>query len=74
MIEANIDPKPLADFMYQMAQDKVLPDGFEWISTHPESEERAKYIMDYIKGKKLKSKPTLSEKEWKEFKDKTEDY
>ena len=74
MIEANIDPKPLADFMYQMAQDKALPDGFEWISTHPESEERAKYIMDYIKGKKLKSKPTLSEKEWKEFKDKTENY
>lgn len=74
MIEANIDPKPLTDFMYQMAQDKALPDGFEWISTHPESEERAKYIMDYIKGKKLKSKPTLSEKEWKEFKDKTENY
>jgi len=74
MIEANIDPKPLADFMYQMAQDKALPDGFEWISTHPESEERAKYIMDYIKDKKLKSKPTLSEKEWKEFKDKTENY
>lgn len=67
LIEANIDPKPLADFMYQMAQDKTLPDGFEWISTHPESEERAQYIMEFIKGKKLKSKATLSEQEWKNF-------
>jgi hypothetical protein len=38
-----------------------------WIADHPESEERAKYILEYIKGKKLKSKSTISEKSWKDF-------
>lgn len=67
MIEADIDPKPMADFMYQMALDKEMPDGFAWIATHPESEERAKYILEYIKGKKLTIKPTLTENSWKRF-------
>jgi predicted Zn-dependent protease len=67
MIKANINPKPMADFMYQMAQDSKIPDGMSWIVDHPESEERAKYILEYIKGKKLKSKETISEKEWEVF-------
>ena len=67
MIKANIDPKPMADFMYQMAQDSQVSKGMEWISSHPESEERAKYILEYIKDKKLKSKTTLPEKDWKNY-------
>ena len=67
MINAKIDPKPMADFMYQMAQDTDVNKALYWISDHPESEERAKYILDYIKGKKLKSKATLSDKDWKAF-------
>jgi len=67
MIKAKIDPKPMADFMFQMAQDSKIPDGMSWIIDHPESEERAKYIMDYIKDKKLTSNETISEKEWKTF-------
>jgi hypothetical protein len=38
-----------------------------WIVDHPESEERAKYILEYIKGKKLNSNQSISEKEWKTF-------
>jgi predicted Zn-dependent protease len=67
MIKANIDPKPMADFMFQMAQDNKSDKNMEWISDHPDSEARAKYILDYIKGKKLKSKTTLSEEDWKAF-------
>lgn len=67
LIKANIDPKPMADFMYQMAQEKRINKNMYWIADHPESEERAKYILDFINGKKLKSKPTLSENEWKIF-------
>lgn len=67
MINANIDPKPMADFMYQMAQNSTIGENMYWIASHPESEERAKYILEYIKGKKLKSKGTISEKEWKDF-------
>jgi beta-barrel assembly-enhancing protease len=69
MIKANIDPKPLADFMYQMALDNEAPAGFAWISTHPDSEERAKYILEYIKGKKLTIKPTMTDANWKKFQD-----
>ena len=67
MINANIDPKPMSDFMYQMAQDSNIDKSIYWISDHPESEERAKYILEYIKGKKLKCKPTISENDWKAF-------
>ncbi|MCF6131668.1 M48 family metallopeptidase [Flavobacterium wongokense] len=67
MLEADIDPRPMADFMYQMAQDSNIDKNMYWIADHPESEERAKYILDYLKGKKLKSKATLSEKDWKAF-------
>jgi beta-barrel assembly-enhancing protease len=67
MIKAEIDPKPLADFMYQMSLDNQMSDSLYWISTHPESEERAKYILDFIKGKKIKSKPTLTDKNWRKF-------
>ena len=69
MLEADINPKPMADFMYQMAQDKSMNKAMYWISDHPESEERAKYILEYIKGKKLKNKQTLSEKDWHAFKE-----
>ena len=65
MIKAQIDPKPMADFMFQMAQDSEVSKSMYWISSHPESEERAKYILDYIKGKKLKNKATISEEAWK---------
>ena len=67
LLKANIDPKPMADFMYQMAQDSNMDKSMYWIADHPESEERAKYILEYIKGKKLKSKSTISEKDWKDF-------
>ena len=69
MIKAKIDPKPMADFMYQMAQDNQSEKYMEWISDHPDSEERAKYILEYIKGKKLKSNNT-DEKKMESFPEK----
>ena len=67
MMKADINPKPMADFMYQMAQDSSINKAMYWIADHPESEERAKYILEYIKDKKLKNKQTFSEKDWKTF-------
>lgn len=69
MMEAGINPEPMADFMYQMAQGNKSDKNMEWISDHPDSEERAKYILEYIKGKELKNKQTLSEKDWITFKE-----
>ena len=69
LLKANINPEPMADFMYELAQKEEIPNGLSWISTHPESEERAKYILDYLKGKKYQKKQTLTEQNWKVFQD-----
>ena len=52
LIEAGIDPEPFANFMYRLADEtKHLPSQIYWISTHPESKERAEKIIERIKGK-----------------------
>lgn len=68
LLKAKINPKPMADFMYQLAQKSDMPEAFGWISTHPESEDRARYILSYLKGKKLENKQMLSPKSWETFK------
>lgn len=70
LLNANINPEPMADFMYELAQKEEIPSGLSWISTHPESEERANYILDYLKGKKYQKHQTLSAKSWKLFQEK----
>ena len=68
LMKANINPEPLADFMYELAQHHEMPNSLEWISTHPDSEARAKYILDYLKGKKFQKTQTLTQKEWEDYK------
>jgi beta-barrel assembly-enhancing protease len=71
MIKADVNPTPFADFLYQMAMsDSELSASLAWLNSHPESEERSKYILEFIKGKKLKNKEVLSAKEWETFKSK----
>ncbi|MFH6966158.1 M48 family metallopeptidase [Flavobacterium sp. FlaQc-28] len=74
MLKAKIDPAPFADFLYDMSFDKNFEGALSWISTHPESEARAKYILEYIKGKKLEKKKILSQEEWDGFKKSIVDY
>jgi len=50
MIKAGIDPEPFANFMYRMSDEtKNLPRQIFWISTHPESKERAEKMIEHIK-------------------------
>lgn len=75
MLKAKIDPAPFADFLYEMSFDKgILNDALSWISTHPESEERAKYILEYIKGINVKSKKILTPIEWISFQKAVKNY
>jgi len=64
MVKANIDPEKLADFMYKLATEEVLPEQMYWISTHPESKKRAAAILEQIKGVKFVKKPILTQAEW----------
>ncbi|NMH28273.1 M48 family metallopeptidase [Flavobacterium silvaticum] len=63
--KANLNPAKFADFMYNMSRQTNLPNAVYYISTHPESEERALAILDKIKGEKFKVKKILTDTEWK---------
>jgi predicted Zn-dependent protease len=50
--KAGINPEPFANFLYRLSDEtKNLPSQIYWISSHPESKERAEKIMGLIKGK-----------------------
>lgn len=49
LIKAGIDPEPFANFMYRLSDEtKNLPQQIFWISTHPESKERAEKMIEHI--------------------------
>ncbi|MBF0693993.1 MAG: M48 family metallopeptidase [Flavobacterium sp.] len=68
LIDSEIDPAPFADFLYKMAVETDLPSQVYWISSHPESEERALEASNYMSDRKIKARPILSEKEWTQLK------
>ena len=50
LIKAGIDPELFANFLYRLGDEsKVIPQQIYWISTHPESKERAEKIIKHIK-------------------------
>lgn len=52
--KAGINPEPFANFLYRLADEtKNLPSQIYWISTHPESKERAEEIIKHIKNKDI---------------------
>jgi Zn-dependent protease with chaperone function len=68
LLNANINPEPFADFMFELAQQNDLSDSLYWVSSHPESEERAKYILAYLKDKKYQKQTTISSTAWENYK------
>jgi beta-barrel assembly-enhancing protease len=68
--KASINPEPFANFLYRLAdQTKNLPSQIYWISSHPESKERAEKIIEQIKGKsfpKAEAKDSLRFEKLKE--------
>jgi predicted Zn-dependent protease len=68
LINAQINPEPMADFMFELANNEKRTLDFSWMETHPESKERANYILAYLKGKKYQKKQTISNSEWASFK------
>lgn len=49
MVKAGIDPEPFANFLYRLSnQTNHLPRQIYWISTHPESKERAEKVIEHI--------------------------
>lgn len=69
LIAANVDPEPFAGLMYRLSENEEdLPRQIFWVSTHPESRERAESIIEYIKGRRPVSKPVLTPEQWDRLK------
>ncbi|RZJ73278.1 M48 family metallopeptidase [Flavobacterium sp.] len=64
LVKAKLNVEKFAEFMYGMSRNQQLPGVVYWISTHPESEERAVKILKAIEGKKLRVNDVLTKKEW----------
>ena len=64
MIKADIDPKPFADFLDSLSKNENLPKQLHWISSHPESKERAAYLNEYIKDKIVVKDSILGNLNW----------
>lgn len=65
LINAQIDPEPFANFLYKLSKkDSEMSRYMSWISTHPQSKERANYVMDQVKKRTVYYTPVLSEASW----------
>jgi predicted Zn-dependent protease len=67
LVSANIDPKPFANFLAKLAENEELS-TLTWLSTHPDSKERAKYILEYSRDKEHSFKSPLSNSTWEKMK------
>lgn len=65
LVNANINPEPFSDFLYKLSgSEHEVTKYLTWFSTHPDSKERAEYIIEYSKGKLIEYKPILFNKTW----------
>ncbi len=74
LLKAKIDPEPFANFLYRLGDEKEnIPNQVYWISTHPDSKERAENIISIIKGKTNPKESMMSDEEWSTFKKRFKD-
>ena len=69
LVKAKINPGPFANFLYKLSgSDGEIGKYLSWTSTHPESKERAAYIIEYNKNKPSKYEAVLSTATWDKLK------
>jgi len=74
LVNAKINPEPFANFLYKLSKNENETSKYLiWISTHPESKERAEYIIEYSKDKKAKYEAILTNETWDKMKEKLKD-
>lgn len=71
---AKVNPEPFANFLYKLSdKENEATKYLTWISTHPDSKERAKYIIEYSTGKLTDYKPILNNETWEKLKEELKD-
>jgi predicted Zn-dependent protease len=69
LMEAKVDPTPFADFLARLArQEPEAMKHFSWISTHPDTQERADKIYERANDSGWEYEPILSDETWKRLK------
>lgn len=70
MIKSNVDPKPFANFLFKLADEEHEMEKYlTWISTHPDSKERAESIIDYSKTFEINKQSILQQQTWMKLKE-----
>lgn len=49
LYKAGVNPESMGDFLYRLSGDEALPSIERWISTHPDSKDRASEIWERVK-------------------------
>ena len=71
LTKAKIDPEPFANFLFKLSEkENETTKNLAWLSTHPDSKERAEYIVEYSRGKQTTYEPVLSAETWIQLKEK----
>jgi beta-barrel assembly-enhancing protease len=66
MAKSGIDPEHLANFLFRLSrEEKSLLTRFEWLNTHPDSQNRASEILKLRKREKYSVSTIVGEEEWK---------
>jgi len=69
MVNAEINPEGMAEFFFMLSYfEPEATSQLAWVSSHAESGERAKYILEYCKAKEVTIKPVLSSHSWSKMK------
>ena len=69
MAKAEIDPEAFADVIFRLSQEKNdVPKRFEWISTHPNSQDRCVEILKLRKQETYHSSPLADSAAWAYYK------
>ncbi|HLN21034.1 MAG TPA: M48 family metallopeptidase [Bacteroidales bacterium] len=68
LINAGIDAKPFASFLYTALNTRNQAAALSWISTHPDAEERAMDILEYCSNQSSETILPVSEATWQALK------
>jgi hypothetical protein len=69
-VKARINPEPFADFLFKLSEtENEATQYLTWMSTHPDSKERAEYIIEYCKDKKIEYTGSVTKATWDKLKD-----
>lgn len=72
--KAQINAADLADFLYSVAEKESAINAYLiWASTHPDSKQRAQYILDRTKTSNIQYRSPVTEERWKSLQSSLED-